>query len=167
MQAAHAKLAWLYMKGESLWSSLMKEKYGNPDIMRQNQRKTLGSQIWANIFPCVQNLCSEASLQVDPLLNCIHLNWDPSSSGKFFIKDWKRRKRSSSRIHENLDKLWHELIPTKFSVTAWKIWCNGMPPDDSFQKINIHTASTCKCCLNRQCETLSHLILDSETALQI
>lgn len=63
-----------------------------------------------------------------------------------------------------MGKIWHPLIPTNYSVTAWKFFCNGMPTDDNYQKIAIPTASRCNCCANHKSEDLLHLMLKSDTA---
>lgn len=85
-EAAHAKLAWHYMKGNSLWSRLMNEKYGSCDRVSNSPRKKICSQVWANIFPYIQEIFRDSSYQANPFSNCMELNWDPATNGKFTVK---------------------------------------------------------------------------------
>lgn len=50
-------------------------------------------------------------------------------------------------------------------MAVWKMWHNGLPTEDNFQKVNVSLASKCHCCLQPVSESLAHVVLDSDIAV--
>lgn len=93
--------------------------------------------------------------------------WKPAHSGKLKVKHWKRIQHTQTPSCELLSHIWAKFVPLKISVCAWKMYWNGLPTEDNFQKINVAIASRCGCYLTPQSESLHHLVLASDLANEI
>lgn len=56
MEGLQGKLAWSIMKGESIWSRLLLQKYGREMVQGSGDHHPISSQLWKQLEPHFQRL---------------------------------------------------------------------------------------------------------------
>lgn len=85
---------------------------------------------------------------------------------------------SKSKIYESLlhtpgvTRRWaslisHTSLPLKISIFLWKLFRHALPVDTRIQSRGINMASRCQCCEDTQEESIPHLFLRSQLAIDV
>lgn len=143
--------------GSNLWF----EGCSNPYISIKNALldNTFRIYIPNHFWSCMQ----EISFNTEPDKFICTLN----SSGAIKtadIYDFIRDKSSKRFIFKFI---WNSAIPPKISVFMWRALNKALPVDVMIQRKNISLASKCCCCSKPDIETIEHLFIFSETAIQV
>lgn len=167
MEALHAKLAWSYMNGKSIWAKLMIDKCGRFEDTIQSIRKVHCSHIWAFMFPLLKAMQLNSIKLFDPIFGEHKWFWKETETGLFTLKSWKERRRKKGNNWQFLWNTWHCLIPTKYSLMTWKAIMKGLPTDGNFTKIKVQLASRCRCCLAPDTKSMEHILIHSDVARSV
>lgn len=135
--ASHAKLLWMVMVDHSLWARYMRTKYG--DVIMEN---AAGSPLWKAILIHFTTLQSISRWIVG------------SGERRFWLDNW-------------VDMVWNSQLPFRLNAFAWRVLNSALPVDQNIKAKGIFLVSKCICCRNGAEETLAHLLLHSDRAIEV
>lgn len=92
---------------------------------------------------------------------------DVCNLGKFSVKLLRSKIRESNEVHLVNSLTWSKWLPLKVNFLLWRVWLNRLPTKDNLSKRNVILSSNlCNVCGSRN-ETLDHIFVECELALQI
>lgn len=62
--------------------------------------------------------------------------------------------------------VWNKFTPFRINCFMWRLFQNALPVDANIQTKGIALASRCVCCANPKLETMDHLFINSDIAIQ-
>ncbi|KAL9660641.1 hypothetical protein QQ045_025458 [Rhodiola kirilowii] len=168
MLSFHAKMAWKFVVGTSLWGRYMKAKY---DI------KEKGSAVWNSFAHLIPNIkensiwhVGRGEIMVDTLCSYVGISCPDEARG-LQVRDNEYKTELLNAIWELMLGTTHyavcpwggvigqKWIPSKVSSFVWKLCWGGLPTDDKVMKLGINLASRCVCC-KRGSESIKHLFVE-------
>lgn len=75
--------------------------------------------------------------------------------------------RQKDQLSTLSQKLWHHLVPLKWSFLTWRTINFGIPLDDCLINKGFHMVSKCICCEPAYCETINHCFISSSSAQKV
>ncbi|KAL9671268.1 hypothetical protein QQ045_008836 [Rhodiola kirilowii] len=120
-----------------------------------------------------QDLMNSLQHQGKQALQCINhsndpdqLIWERSGNDDFSTRAFTICVSSPWQINAKLPSVWHIWLPPRISVFLWRLFHRALATDDKIQDCGIPFASKCRCCAYPASESIPHLFIHSDFAIQ-
>ncbi|KAJ0074645.1 hypothetical protein Patl1_37495 [Pistacia atlantica] len=117
-------------------------------------------------FPLLHAQISSVELSIEPSSD--KLIWEGTTSGDLSFADSFETFRSHGTPLGWDNLIWHNFLPPKYSLLAWRVLHGKLPTEDQLQIRGFHLASVCQLCAT-PCsgESISHLFFQCSFAQQV
>ncbi|OVA09801.1 Ribonuclease H domain [Macleaya cordata] len=167
--------AWKVGQGDmSFWyenwsnAGILAETYiGVPSCPDITLREAVGAGFSINDLPadCIHKVKSlyDSRLTADSDERL----WASNPDGIFSVKSALTHLRGLAPICSFARYYWADFIPKKLSVFFWRVLHKAVPVEARVQNCFISLASACVCCVQRQVESLDHLLFHGSIATSL
>lgn len=94
------------------------------------------------------------------------LIFEHTPTGKFSVGTYIAASREGGPAVEWARLVWNRLTPYRINAFMWRVFRNALAVDSNIQKRGIALASKCVCCASPSDESLQHILIHSEIAVQ-
>ncbi|KAL3628678.1 hypothetical protein CASFOL_027724 [Castilleja foliolosa] len=90
-----------------------------------------------------------------------------SKDGVFSIANYLKNKGTKQEHQQWYKDIWNRNLPHRIGVFLWRVFQNALPVDSKLISVGIMGPFRCCCCKNGNLETLNHLFIHGEKAIEV